>query len=180
MGNQIEEFKQERKERVLGYASNTEIREAAKVFNVVSNREKYSYNFSWLGRPIIQYPQDMVAMQEIIWEIKPDLIIETGIAHGGSLIFSASILELNAICGGPVNAEVLGIDIEIRQHNRKAIIAHPLSHRIEMIEGSSIESDIVEQVRQKAQNKEKILVLLDSNHTHAHVLRLYHHHHPHG
>ncbi len=131
---------------------------------------KYSYHFEWLGRPIIQYPQDIIAMQELIWSIQPDLIIETGIAHGGSLIFSASMLELNAACGGPQDAEVLGLDIDIRQHNREAIEAHPMFKRISMIEGSSIDPEIIEQVKAKAANKKKILVCLDSNHTHDHVL----------
>jgi cephalosporin hydroxylase len=131
---------------------------------------RYSYNFSWLGRPIIQYPQDIIAMQEIIWQVQPDLIIETGIAHGGSLIFYASMLELNAACGGPKDAEVLGIDIEIRSHNRKAIEEHPLFSRISMIEGSSIAADVITQAKQKARGKQRVLVCLDSNHTHAHVL----------
>jgi cephalosporin hydroxylase len=109
-------------------------------------------------------------MQELIWSIQPDLIIETGIAHGGSLIFSASILELNAICGGCQDAEVLGIDIDIREHNRKAIESHPMFKRISMIQGSSIAPEIIEQVKAKAKGKQKILVLLDSNHTHDHVL----------
>lgn len=131
---------------------------------------KYTYNFTWMGRPIIQFPQDMVAMQELIWTVQPDLIIETGIAHGGSLIFYASMLELNAICGGCQDAEVLGIDIDIREHNRKAIEAHPMFKRISMIQGSSIAPDIIEQVKAKAQGKQRILVCLDSNHTHDHVL----------
>jgi len=131
---------------------------------------KYSYNFSWLGRPIIQYPQDMVAMQEIIWQVQPDLIIETGIAHGGSLIFSASMQELNAACGGPQDAEVLGIDIDIRAHNREAIKAHPMAKRISMIQGSSIAPDVIEQVKSKAVGRRRVLVCLDSNHTHDHVL----------
>lgn len=131
---------------------------------------KYSYNFTWMGRPIIQYPQDIVAMQELIWLIKPDLIVETGIAHGGSLVFSASMLELNAACGGPTDAEVLGIDIDIRAHNRAAIEAHPMSKRISMIQGSSIEPAIIDEVRARAQGKRNVLVCLDSNHTHDHVL----------
>ena len=133
-------------------------------------KHNYSYNFSWLGRPIIQYPQDILAMQELIWSIKPDLIIETGIAHGGSLIFSASMLELNAICGGPQDAEVLGVDIDIRAHNREAIEQHPMFKRITMIQGSSIAADIIKQVKAKADGKQRILVCLDSNHTHDHVL----------
>lgn len=142
----------------------------ASSFLTASIEPKYSYNYSWLGRPIIQYPQDMVAMQELIWKVQPDLIIETGIAHGGSLIFSASILELNAICGGCQDAEVLGLDIDIRAHNREAIEAHPMFKRISMIQGSSIAPEVIEQVKAKAAGKQKILVCLDSNHTHDHVL----------
>lgn len=130
---------------------------------------RYSYNFTWLGRPIIQYPQDIVAMQELVWAVQPELIIETGIAHGGSLILFASLLELNAACGGPQDARVLGIDIDIRQHNREAIKEHPMFRRIDLIQGSSIASEVVEQVRQAAQGK-RVLVSLDSNHTHDHVL----------
>jgi cephalosporin hydroxylase len=135
-----------------------------------ANRAKYSYHFEWLGRPIIQYPQDILATQEIIWSVKPDLIIETGIAHGGSLIFSASMLELNAISGGPQDAEVLGLDIDIRAHNRAAIESHPMARRISMIEGSSVAPEVVAEVRAKAVGKTSVLVLLDSNHTHDHVL----------
>jgi cephalosporin hydroxylase len=123
-----------------------------------------------MGRPIIQYPQDIVAMQELIFKVQPDLIIETGIAHGGSLIFSASMLELNAICGGPADAEVVAVDIDIRAHNREAIEAHPMFKRITMIQGSSIAPEIVAQIKEKAKGKKKILVSLDSNHTHEHVL----------
>ena len=144
-------------------------KDANKLFNRVCEY-KYSYNFSWLGRPIIQYPQDMVAMQELIWSIQPDLIVETGVAHGGSLIFSASMLELNSACGGPQDAEVLGIDIDIRAHNKEAIEAHPMFKRISMIQGSSIDPEIIEQVKAKTQGKQSVLVCLDSNHTHDHVL----------
>lgn len=136
----------------------------------VAQRHKYSYHFEWLGRPVIQYPQDMLAMQELIWSVKPDLIIETGIAHGGSLVFSASMLELNAVCGGPPDAQVLGIDIDIRKHNRNAIEQHPLFHRITMLEGSSVEPDIVAQVARQASTRHRVMVFLDSNHTHEHVL----------
>jgi len=141
--------------------------------NFISKTAKYgySYNFSWLGRPIIQYPQDMIALQEIIWQVKPDLIIETGIAHGGSLIFYASLLELNAICGGPEGAQVLGVDIEIRPHNQKAIEAHPMCRRISMIEGSSVDDSIVNQVYEFAKSRINVLVCLDSMHTHDHVLK---------
>lgn len=129
-------------------------------------RFKYSYNFRWLGRPIIQYPQDIIAMQELIWQVRPDLIIETGIAHGGSLIFYASMLEL---IGG--DGQLLGIDIEIRPHNRSAIEKHPMFKRITMIEGPSVDPDIVTRVRGFAAGRRRVLVVLDSNHTHEHVAR---------
>jgi cephalosporin hydroxylase len=166
----MDEFEREVCERVRDNGHNKELRDAAHFFTKASLASKYSYNFSWLGRPIIQYPQDIVAMQELIWSIKPDLIIETGIAHGGSLIFSASMLELNAACGGPQDAEVLGVDIDIRTHNREAIEAHPLFKRISMIQGSSIAPEIIKAVRAKAAGKRRVLVCLDSNHTHDHVL----------
>lgn len=168
--SQIEQFKTERAERVAGYEQNEALQEAARQFNVVSNRDKYSYNFSWMGRPIIQYPQDMIAMQELIWEIKPDLIIETGIAHGGSLIYYASLMELIG------KGEIVGIDIDIRAHNRAEIEAHPMFHRITLLEGSSLSGEIVAQVKKMAEGKKTIMVSLDSNHTHDHVLeelRLY-------
>jgi cephalosporin hydroxylase len=163
-------FAKECEVRIDTNAKNTELIEIASSFINASFEPKYSYNFSWLGRPIIQYPQDMVAMQELIWSIQPDLIIETGIAHGGSLIFSASMLELNAICGGSQDAEVLAVDIDIRPHNREAIEAHPMYKRISMIQGSSIDPEIVDRVKAKTAGKQKILVFLDSNHTHDHVL----------
>jgi len=163
-------FDEEVTDRINDNGQNEELIEAAHAFTKASTTSKYSYNFSWLGRPIIQYPQDMIAMQEIIWDVKPDLIIETGIAHGGSLIFSASMLELNVACGGPHNAEVLGVDIDIRAHNREAIEAHPMAKRISMIHGSSIAPEVIEQVKIKASGKQRVLVCLDSNHTHDHVL----------
>ena len=163
-------FENEVKSRVSGNEKNDKLRDSAAAFMESSLEPQYSYNFSWMGRPIIQYPQDIIAMQEIIWSVQPDLIIETGIAHGGSLIFSASMLELNAACGGPQNAEVLGIDIDIREHNRKAVEDHPMSKRITMIQGSSIAPDIIANVKEHAANKERVLVCLDSNHTHEHVL----------
>lgn len=163
-------FDKEVQERIAANGANADLKATARAFMSASLAPKYSYNFSWLGRPIIQYPQDMVAMQEIIWQVQPDLIIETGIAHGGSLIFSASMLELNAACGGPQDAEVLGIDIDIRAHNREAIKAHPMAKRISMIQGSSIAPDVIEQVKSKAVSRQHVLVCLDSNHTHDHVL----------
>ncbi len=126
----------------------------------------YSYNFTWLGRPIIQFPQDMIALQEIIWQVKPHLIIETGIAHGGSLVFHASILEL---IGG--DGQVLGVDIDIRKHNREEIEKHPMFKRIRMIQGSSVDEKIAKEIYKLAKEKQKIMVILDSNHTHEHVLK---------
>lgn len=162
-------FQKEVQERIDAIAQDEDLKSSAHAFMKASVEPKYSYNFSWLGRPIIQYPQDMVAMQEIIWDVKPDLIIETGIAHGGSLIFYASILELIATCTGN-EGEVIGIDIDIRPHNRKAIEEHPMYKRISMIQGSSIVPEIVAQVVEKAKDKKQILVCLDSNHTHEHAL----------
>ncbi len=162
-------FEKEVNERIDAIGQNEELKSCARNFLKASLAPKYSYNFFWLGRPIIQYPQDIVAMQELIWEVKPDLIVETGIAHGGSLIFSASILELIAACCGS-EGEVLGVDIEIRPHNRKAIEEHPMSKRISMVQGSSVAPEIVAQVVEKAKGKKRILVCLDSNHTHDHVL----------
>lgn len=141
-----------------------------------ATKHNYSYHFEWLGRPIIQFPQDIVGMQQLLWAVQPDLIIETGIARGGSLVYYASILELIAQCGGPINSKVLGIDIDIRAHNKQAILAHPMSKRIEMIQGSSIDKTTVDQVKKRARSAQKVMVCLDSNHTHDHVLeelRLY-------
>lgn len=168
--NPADEFKKEKREQIAAIGNDPVARSLThQWFNHVS-RAKYSYNFEWLGRPIIQFPQDIIAMQEIIFRCKPDLIVETGIAHGGSLIFSASMLELNAACGGPADAEVVAVDIDIRAHNREAILAHPLSRRITMFEGSSIDPSIIDCVRAKAPGRTCVLVCLDSNHTHAHVL----------
>ena len=162
--NPVQEFIEERQHRINANGLNGRLRQAADAFNVESNRAQYSYNFSWMGRPIIQYPQDMIAMQEIIWNVKPDLIIETGIAHGGSLIFYASLLELIG------KGEVLGIDIDIREHNRREIESHPMIKRIKMLQGSSIDVSLVAEVKKYAEGKSTVLVCLDSNHTHSHVL----------
>lgn len=178
--NPAEKFQKERAERIAGYTSDAPFSALSKQWLEMSMNRKYVYNYEWLGRPIIQYPTDMVAVQEIIWTIKPDLIIETGIAHGGSLILSASMLALidlsEAIEKGqsidPKTSlrKVVGIDIDIRAHNRAAIEAHPMASRIRMVEGSSIAPDTITQVKDEASNFEKILVFLDSMHTHAHVL----------
>jgi len=165
MSDKLREFVEEREIRIKGNAQNQALMAAAKQFNNASNSAQYSYNFSWMGRPIIQYPQDMIAMQEIIWDIQPDLIIETGIAHGGSLIYYASLLELIG------HGEVLGVDIDIREHNREEIENHKMFKRIKMIQGSSIAETTIQQVKKYAEGKKKILVVLDSNHTHDHVLK---------
>lgn len=127
---------------------------------------RYSYNFSWMGRPIIQYPQDIVAMQELIWKVKPDRIVETGVAHGGSLVYYSSLLQL---LGG--DRRVIGVDIEIRPHNRVAIEGHAMAPRISLIEGSSVAESVVEEVRRQVAGAQSVLVVLDSNHSHGHVLR---------
>src|SRR6266436_2822080 len=142
-----EQFRRDCVEEVGLQGADAALTQASREWVNKANTKKYSYHFEWLGRPIIQYPQDIIAMQELTWSIQPDLIIETGIAHGGSLIFSASMLELNAACGGPQDAEVLGVDIDIRAHNRAAIEAHPMFKRIAMIQGSSIAPKIIEQVQ---------------------------------
>ena len=146
-------------------AKNKELSKLSKKWFDKAFGYEYSYHFSWLGRPIIQFPQDMVAIQEIIWKTKPDLIIETGIAHGGSLIFSASILELIG------KGRVLGIDIDIRKHNKKEIERHPLKRRITMLEGSSIDENILNKVKKLAKNKKRVILFLDSSHTNEHVLK---------
>jgi cephalosporin hydroxylase len=168
--NPVEAFREQVARNVAALGKDPDVQALSRIWSRETNRCGYTYNFSWLGRPIIQYPQDIVAMQELMWSIQPDLIIETGIAHGGSLIFSASMLELNAACGGPPDAAVLGIDIDIRAHNLAAIEAHPLSRRIEMLQGSSIAPEIIKQVQDRAVGKSRVLVILDSNHTHDHVL----------
>jgi len=168
------------KEYIMLMSKDTKLQQdACSFFNHLCHY-KYSYHFDWMGRPIIQFPQDMIAMQELIWRVKPDLIIETGIAHGGSLVFSASMLALLDICESitlrqtidPSKSQrkVIGIDIDIRAHNRSAIEEHPLASRIHMIQGSSIDPEIVERVRTIAKTFSRILVCLDSNHTHNHVL----------
>jgi cephalosporin hydroxylase len=178
--NQTEEFHKRNLEFIARGAADISFLKLTRQWFELANSYEYSYHYSWLSRPIIQYPQDIVAVQELIWKVKPDLIIETGIAHGGSLIMSASMLAMLDYCdaveaGQPLvptatRRKVLGIDIDIRAHNRSAIESHPMSHHIDMIQGSSIDPDIVAQVLKYAENHECILVMLDSNHTHDHVL----------
>ncbi|HEV3223251.1 MAG TPA: cephalosporin hydroxylase family protein [Puia sp.] len=163
--DQVKIFEEERKKRIEIQGTIEDLKNATTIFTKESIKSGYSYNFSWMGRPIIQYPQDMIAMQELIWEIKPDLIIETGVAHGGSIIYYASLLELIG------KGEIVGIDIEIRDHNRKEIENHPMFKRINLIQGSSVNEDVVQQVSKFIINKSTVMVCLDSNHTHEHVLR---------
>ena len=164
--DEIVKFQKECAHRVKSYESDKTLKKSSNAFLNESIRTKQSYNFSWMGRPIIQYPQDIIAMQEIIWNVRPDLIIETGIAHGGSLIFYASMLELLGEEG-----KVLGIDVDVRKHNRHEIEKHPMYKRISMIEGSSIDESVVETVREYSRGRKRVLVCLDSLHTHDHVLR---------
>lgn len=174
--NDHDSFKADCRQEIQQTGDDAELKALSIQWLNTAAKHKYSYHFEWLGRPIIQHPQDMVGTQQLLWAVQPDLIIETGIARGGSLIFYASLLELMAQCGGPQNAKVLGIDIDIRAHNREAILAHPMSKRIEMIQGSSIAQDTFAQVQAIAKDYRRILVCLDSNHTHEHVLeelRLY-------
>lgn len=178
--DKITEFQQQVAHNIRGLGADDALTALSRKWILDASAHSYSYNFAWMGRPIIQFPQDMVAMQEIIWNTRPDLIIETGIAHGGSLILNASMLALleladAATTGGTVDPKaprrkVLGIDIDIRAHNRAAIETHPMASRIQMLEGSSIDPGIVQQVRNIAAPYERVMVLLDSNHTHAHVL----------
>lgn len=178
--NPIEQFEQEVEGNIRRLGGDPALRGAALDWMSGVAGGKYSYNFSWLGRPIIQFPQDMVAMQELIWRVKPDLVIEAGIAHGGSLILSASMLALLDYCeaveqGGAFDPRasrrrVLGLDIDIRAHNREAIACHPLAHKIDMLQGSSIDPAVIAEVHRRAEGYQRILVVLDSNHTHEHVL----------
>jgi cephalosporin hydroxylase len=175
-----EQFNQERQTRLQAYGTDAPFKALSQQWLQESMRRQYVYNFDWMGRPIIQYPQDMVAMQELVWRVRPDLIVETGIAHGGSLVLSASLLALldlsDAIEAGTTldprvsRRKVLGVDIEIRSHNRAAIEAHPMASRIEMIQGSAIAPEVVEQVRAFAKGYQRVMVCLDSMHTHEHVL----------
>ncbi len=161
--NHIEIFEREKSENIHKLGEDQALRGLGLQFLIETAKFKYTYNFSWLGRPIIQVPQDIMALQEIIWSVQPDLIVETGIAHGGSLIFFASILEL---IGG--DGKVLGVDIDIRSHNRGEIEQHRLARRITLLQGSSVAPEIVAEIQKRAEGK-KVLLVLDSNHTHSHV-----------
>jgi cephalosporin hydroxylase len=178
--NPHEQFNQEVERNIKSLGQDQDVQALSRIWVREISRHKWAYNFRWLGRPAIQFPNDAWALQELIWDVKPDLIIETGIAHGGSLIFSASMLALldmsEAIELGTVldpkisKRKVLGLDIDIRQHNHEAIEAHPMSSRIQMIQGSSIAPEVIDQVKDVAKHYQRVMVFLDSNHTHEHVL----------
>lgn len=165
MSEESQKFQEEVYNNIQKTGLDGELKKLSNDWLVKTASYKYSYNFSWMGRPIIQLPQDIIAMQEIIWKTKPDLIIETGIAHGGSIVFYASMLELIG------HGEILGIDIDIREHNKVEIEKHPMFKRITMFEGSSITQEMSDKVYDFAKDKKNILVVLDSNHTHEHVLK---------
>ncbi|MEK6334533.1 MAG: cephalosporin hydroxylase family protein [Acidobacteriota bacterium] len=162
----MDDFDQRNRQFIERMGKDEQLRGLTRDWFTASSKHEYSYHFKWLGRPIIQFPQDIVALQEIIWDVRPRVIVETGIARGGSLIFSASILEL---IGG--EGRVIGVDIDIREHNRIEIERHPLARRITMIQGSSIDEEIARRVANEAKGDGPVLVILDSNHTHDHVLR---------
>lgn len=164
------DFAREVQGRLGENARNRPLQQSSAEFLQHSLRAQYSYNFSWMSRPIIQYPQDIVALQELIWRNRPDLILETGIGHGGSLILSASML---ALLDYPerTHRRVLAVDIDLRQHNRRALVEHPLGHLIQTVDGSSVEPQTVELVHQLAQEFPTRMLILDSNHTHQHVLQ---------
>lgn len=172
MNDPIESYLQEITDRVAQYPDNQDLQDAKVAFfnQIGVGRANYIYNFTWAGVPIVQIPQDLMVMQEIIWKTKPDLIIETGVAWGGSLMFSASMLATLQVCGEIENAEVVGIDIDIRQHNKARIAAHPLSKFITLVEGSSVEAGVVDKVKAIASRHKRVMICLDSNHTHDHVL----------
>lgn len=161
----FQEFESQNREAVRRMGADEAMADASRVWFGKATEHQYSYHFKWMGLPIIQFPQDIVAMQELIWEVKPDLIIETGVARGGSLVFYASLLEM---IGG--DGLVVGIDVDIRPHNRKAIESHPMARRIKMVEGSSVDDAVVAQVGRIASDRKRVIVALDSNHTHDHVL----------
>lgn len=165
MTDDREEFTTEVRATAARMGQDVELRELSMRWIDATAEYRYSYNFEWMGLPIIQFPQDIIALQELVWNVKPDLIIETGVARGGSVVFYASMLEL---LGG--SGRVLGIDIDIRPHNREALETHPMSKRIDLLEGSSIDPSVVEQASLAAAEASCVMIVLDSNHTHEHVL----------
>ncbi len=178
--NEIEKFAQEVQNNIAGLAKDRDLQALSRMWTRDVAKHKWSYNFAWMGCPAIQFPNDAWAMQELIWKVKPDLIIESGIAHGGSLICYASMLALLDMCEAveskrPLDPRttkrtVLGLDIDIRAHNRTEIEKHPMANWVQMIQGSSVAADTIAQVKEIAKGYSRILVSLDSNHTHEHVL----------
>lgn len=163
-------FAAEQIEHTRAIAGDAELQRLSLEATTVSDRHHYSYVWRWLGLPIIQMPTDVVATQEVIWETRPQVIVETGIARGGSVLLSASILQLLG------EGQVVAVDIDIRAHNRAAIESHPLAHRVQLVEGSSLDPAVVADVRARIGDADRVMVVLDSNHTHEHVLeelRLY-------
>jgi cephalosporin hydroxylase len=170
--NPLAQYHRDMERRVATYRGNKELQRASRAFfdQIGIGKADYVYNFTWLGVPIIQIPQDLQALQEVIWRSRPDLIVETGVAWGGTVVFSASMLAILQACGTIPRGRVVGVDIDIRAHNRKALAEHPLARGITLIEGSSIDPMVVAQVHEIARGHERVLVCLDSNHTHDHVL----------
>ncbi len=160
-------FERQKEKRIFSYSKNHKIKKLFKHYNTEIDLAKYSYNFSWMGIPIIQYPGDMIVMQELIYKINPDLIIECGIARGGSLIYYASLLKLL----GKKRSKILGIDLDIRNHTRIVLKNHPLKNKIKYIQGSSVDKNIFKKVKSFSKKYKKKIVILDSNHTHDHVLK---------
>jgi cephalosporin hydroxylase len=159
-----EEFERENRASIAALSADSEMADVTRDWFNRSFRHRYSYHFKWMGMPIIQYPQDIVAMQELIWEVQPEVIVETGVARGGSIVFYASMLQL---LGG--SREVIGIDIDIRSHNRERIETHPMMERIHLVEGSSIASETVAAVKARVGTRKPVMVALDSHHSHEHV-----------
>jgi cephalosporin hydroxylase len=159
------EFEQTRRRNVENMARDGNLQAAALAATTIADRHDYSYVWTWLGLPIIQMPTDVVALQEVVWATRPTVIVETGVARGGSVIFFASLLQLLG------EGEVIGIDIDIRAHNRSAIEEHALSHRVQLVEGSSVDEGVVARIRDRIPGDARVMVILDSNHTHEHVLR---------
>lgn len=161
-----QDFLSERKARLARIKDNATLLKKSREFLLATVAAKYSYGFDWMGVPVIQYPQDLMAMQEIMWRVKPDLVIETGVARGGSVLFYASMMKLLG-----VNGRVVGIDVDIRPSNRDSIEGHPLGEFVALIEGSSIEAETIDKVASFASKARRIMVALDSHHSHDHVLR---------
>ena len=164
MNEELAKFYLEKENNIKSISEDQELQKLSLDWMVKADKYKYTYNFSWMGRPIIKFPADMVVQQEILWDLKPDLVIETGVAHGGSIIYTASLLKMMNIKG-----HVVGIDIDIRSHNKELITKHPMSESITLIEGDSNSKEVLQQVEKIAKNYNKVLVILDSLHTEEHV-----------